>query len=144
VTDGLVVFVQRRIRAPVARVFAAWTDPEQLCAWWGPAPVRCSGAEVDLRVGGAYAIGNAAPDGSVVWIRGVFEVVDPPHRLVYTWRLGAGTGDERVTVRFVAVGDATDVTVLHERIADPEAQRTHTAGWHGCLDGLEAMFAGGR
>src|SRR5262249_47241843 len=46
------LIVRRVIRAPVERVFAAWTEPAHLVRWWGPAPVVCCGAEVDLRVGG--------------------------------------------------------------------------------------------
>ncbi len=57
--------VRRTIKAGPERVFEAWTRPELLLAWWGPRPVRCSGAEVDLRVGGRYRIDNQLPDGAL-------------------------------------------------------------------------------
>ncbi|MCI0571319.1 MAG: SRPBCC domain-containing protein [Myxococcaceae bacterium] len=136
--------VRRTIRAPVGRVFDAWTQPEHLRRWWGPGgPVRCPDAEVDLRVGGRYRIANAFPDGRVVWIVGEFELVSPPHRLVYSWRLEPGTQEpERVTVRFEPKDGATEVIVVHERIASQASRDEHEKGWNGCLDGLAAYLGG--
>jgi uncharacterized protein YndB with AHSA1/START domain len=133
--------VRRTIRATAERLFDAWTRPEQLLQWWGPAHVECAGAEVDLRAGGRYRIGNRLPDGQVLWIAGEFEEVTPPRRLVYTWRLGARTGDpERVTVRFEPRDGGTEVIVVHERLLDQAVRDDHERGWHGCLDGLEAYL----
>jgi uncharacterized protein YndB with AHSA1/START domain len=76
--------VRRRIHATPEKLFAAWTQPEHLVRWWGPQGVACPAAEIDLRVGGAYRLANRFPDGTVVWIAGVFELIEPPHRLMYT------------------------------------------------------------
>lgn len=135
--DGLTLVVRRRIRADAARLFRAWTDPAELVRWWGPRGVVCDGAEIDLRAGGAYRIVNRIPDGSVVVISGVFEAIEPPHRLVYTWAVAPGP-TERVTVSFTADGDATEVRIVHERIANEDTRRSHANGWTGCLEGLAA------
>jgi uncharacterized protein YndB with AHSA1/START domain len=74
----------RIIRAPRERVFAAWTEPAALRQWWGPGPVTCPEAHIDLRVGGAYRIANRQVDGSITWISGEFQSVRPPEELVYT------------------------------------------------------------
>jgi uncharacterized protein YndB with AHSA1/START domain len=133
---------RRVVRAPCERVFAAWTDPVQLTRWWGPAGASCPEAHVDLRPGGEYRIANRFPDGHVVWIRGRFETIEPPHRLVYTWAVeGDPTqpSDERVTVSFEArPPDFTEIVVTHERIANEERRQSHAAGWAGCLEGLAA------
>jgi uncharacterized protein YndB with AHSA1/START domain len=134
--SDLSLIVRRTIRAPAERVFAAWTEPAQLQRWWGPAGVVCTGAEVDLRVGGRYRIGNRLPDGSQIWISGEFEQVVPPHRLVYTWRTEDDAPAERVTVRFESRDGATEVIVVHERIATAPLRDGHQQGWQGCLDGL--------
>jgi len=140
-TADITLFVRRTIRARAERVFAAWTQPEQLRAWWGPRPVTCAGAEVDLRVGGRYRIDNLLPDGSTVVIEGEFELVEPPHKLVYSWRMGEGSEHSRVTVLFEQRGEATEVSVLHERVPSIPARDSHERGWIGCLDGLERHFA---
>lgn len=129
--------VRRRIHATREKLFAAWTQPELLVRWWGPQSVACPTAEIDLRVGGSYRIANQFPDGTVVWISGAFEVIEPPHRLTYTWKLESQNGPvERVTVCFEAQGTATEVVVSHERIADDSARTSHERGWIGCLDSL--------
>ena len=110
---------------------------ELLVRWWGPQGVACPAAEFDLRESGSYRIANEFPYGKVVWIGGVFEVVEPPHRLAYTWKLESQNGfPERVTVCFEAHGSQTEVTVTHERIPSESAKISHEHGWAGCLDGL--------
>ena len=143
-SNQITLLVRRVIQADVQRVFDAWTRPELLVKWWGPRPVTCREAEVDLQVGGAYRIGNLFPDGSVLFIVGEFEVVEPPRRLVYTWRLDQRSGPEaeesRVTVRFESQGAATEVIVLHERIDSEKTRADHEHGWGGCLDNLARSF----
>jgi uncharacterized protein YndB with AHSA1/START domain len=140
--EGIALVARRTVRAPAARLFEAWTQPEHLRAWWGPRPVTCSAAEVDLRVGGRYRLENALPDGNIVIIEGEFLLVEPPRRLVYTWRAGDDP-ESRVTVRFEPRAEATEVIVIHERIADERIRQSHVGGWEGCLDGLVRHFAEG-
>jgi uncharacterized protein YndB with AHSA1/START domain len=129
--------VRRVIRATADRVFEAWTQPSQLRQWWGPRDVTCTEAQIDLRVGGRYRIGNQYPDGKIVWIVGEFEVIKPARELVYTWRLESDSQPpERVHVRFEPRDDGTEVIVVHERIPDPSVRDRHREGWHGCLEGL--------
>src|SRR5262245_61254289 len=137
---ALSLVVRRTIPATVERVFDAWTRPEHVTRWWGPRGVRCVGAELDLRVGGRYRIGNELPGGEILWIAGEFELVERPHKLVYSWRLGAGADEpERVTVRFEPRGDGCEVIVVHERVATPAQRDGHEQGWIGCLEGLGAF-----
>jgi uncharacterized protein YndB with AHSA1/START domain len=145
---GITLMTRRTIRASATRLFEAWTQPEQLRAWWGPRPVTCSGAEVDLRVGGRYWIANALPDGKTLVIEGEFQVVEAPHKLVYTWRAGDDQAS-RVTVRFEPrgergeVGELTEVIVFHEQIPSDQIRESHEGGWDGCLDGLERYILAG-
>ena len=144
-TASISLVVRRTIRASAERLFEAWTEPKLLCRWWGPRPVTCSDASVDLRVGGSYRIGNRMPDGSVLFISGVFEIVEPPVRLTYTWLVeGKDAPDphpSRVTVRFESQGESTEVIVVHERIDTQATRAEHEHGWLGCLEGLASLFA---
>ena len=142
-SEGVVLVVRRTIRATAERIFAAWTQPEQLMAWWGPRPVICAGAEVDLRIGGHYRIVNALPDGTSVTISGEFREIEPPSKLVYTWRTSSSLEESSlVTVRFEQRGDATEVTVVHDQIPSEAIRESHQLGWNGCLDGLALYFGG--
>jgi uncharacterized protein YndB with AHSA1/START domain len=137
-----VLVVRRTIAASPERLFDAWTDPQQLVHWWGPPPVQCIAAEIDLRVRGRYRIANRLPDGRVLWIGGAFEVISRPALLVYTWRVESGPHPrERVRVQFLARGASTEVIVTHERIVDDDVRRRHRDGWIGCLDKLAAYAA---
>ena len=140
---AIALVVRRLIRASPERLFEAWTEPTQLRVWWGPEGVRCAAAEVDLRVGGRYRIGNTFPDGRVIVLVGEFEVIERPKRLTYTWRVEGSPGaSERVTVRFEPRDGATEVIVTHERIPDETLRDQHRRGWEGCLDGLARFFGG--
>lgn len=128
--------IRRVIAASRERIFDAWTKPELLEQWWGPTGVRCIGAEIDLRAGGAYRIGNELPDGRILWIAGVFEIVERPRQLVYSWQVGDEPAS-RVTVAFIVLGErSTEVSIHHERIATDALRDDHEHGWGGCLDGL--------
>ena len=78
---SLTLFVRRRIKASPERLFEAWTTPDQFVQWWGPPGVACPGAEMDLRVGGSYRIGNRMPDGIEVWIGGDVRANFPAQRV---------------------------------------------------------------
>jgi uncharacterized protein YndB with AHSA1/START domain len=144
VTADLSLVVRRTVRAPVERVFEAWTQPQHLRAWWGPKDVTCVDPEVDLRVGGRLRIGNKLPNGDVMWINGEFELVSPPSKLVYSWQLGPDKDAplapretrERVSVRFEPHEAGTEIIIVHERLASEASRKSHEDGWFGCLDGL--------
>jgi uncharacterized protein YndB with AHSA1/START domain len=140
-TGTLTLLVRRTIRATPARLFEAWTTPAQFVQWWGPEGVTCPRVEMDLRVGGAYRIGNRLPDGNELWIAGTFERIAPPNELVFSWKMEhSDFASERVTVRFEARGTETEVIVFHERLRDEATRADHEHGWTGCLDGLVAYL----
>jgi uncharacterized protein YndB with AHSA1/START domain len=144
VSDPITLVVQKTIAATPERLFAAWTEPDALRQWWGPDGVTCIDPQVDLRVGGRYRIGNRLRDGSILWIVGEFEAVEPPNQLVYTWRLEGGPeSTERVTVRFEQRGAGTEVIVTHALIVTGTLRDQHRLGWQGCLAGL-ARYTGSR
>jgi uncharacterized protein YndB with AHSA1/START domain len=130
------------VAASPERVWRAWTDAAELLSWWGPAEVRCISAEIDLRVGGRYRIGNELPDGEVIWIDGVYQVVERPHRLNYTWLSNL----ERTSVQFVEVSfepvkSGTEIVLCHRRIPNEALRVNHEIGWLGCLDGIASYLA---
>jgi uncharacterized protein YndB with AHSA1/START domain len=70
-------------------------------------------AETDLRVGGRFVVRWGPTTDDAYQEDGTFEVVEPPHRLVYTSRFTPRTADEgepfevRISVTFEADGDGT-------------------------------------
>src|SRR5262245_61851058 len=55
--------LKRRLNAPPAKVFAAWTDPEKMKRWMGPGQVEPVSTEIEPHAGGRYRIVMRTPDG---------------------------------------------------------------------------------
>jgi len=113
-----------------------------LQAWWGPAEVRCIGAEIDLRVGGRYRIGNELPNGQIIWIDGIYEIVEPPRHLRYSWQTDLDRESfQSVDLQFRPVENGTEIVLCHRRIPNEALRENHEYGWLGWLDGLQKYFA---
>lgn len=136
--------LRRRIKAAPDRVFAAWTDPNQLMRWFGPAHTVAGSvrAEVDVRPGGAYRMQFETADGERHQVDGVYREVVAGSRLVFTWAWRS-TPERRslVTVTLVPDGDGTVLTLHHEQFADEAARDRHAWGWSGTLDKFERLFS---
>jgi uncharacterized protein YndB with AHSA1/START domain len=130
--------ISRTYPASVERVFKAWTDANQLGQWFAPTDDYTTQASVDLRVDHEYRIAITHKGGNVHTILGTYRLIDPPRKLVYTWRWENGpAADTLVTVDFTPDGDATKVTITHEQFLDAEARDKHNEGWNGCLNRLQ-------
>ena len=75
------VLITRIFDAPREQVFRAWTDPDEVAAWYGPEhfdtprePIR-----IDLRVGGRYELTMVQRDGGAEFSIGydIVELVEP-------------------------------------------------------------------
>lgn len=84
-TDRQIVLT-RSFDAPCQLVFDALTRPELLIRWFGARGWNLVVCEVDLRVGGAWRFVSRGPDGTEMGHGGVYRVILPPDRLVYTER----------------------------------------------------------
>ncbi len=134
--------LKRRLKAPPAKVYGAWTDAAQLAQWFGPANARVVRAEADVRPGGRYRIVMRTPDGEEHDVGGVYRTVAPNEKLVFTWAWRSTPERESlVTVVFKPDGEGTLLTLIHEQFFDSEARQRHEHGWIGTLDKLEAYFA---
>src|SRR3954465_322104 len=80
------ITLTRRVAASPERVFAAWTDVEQLAAWWWP-QLAGTTYDVDARRGGRFRIHSPAIGATVT---GVYAEGEPPRRLAFTWRWREG------------------------------------------------------
>jgi uncharacterized protein YndB with AHSA1/START domain len=132
--------IRRIYPQPVAAVYAAWSDPDQIKHWMGY--VGEAEVTIDVRVGGRYRYIMQGPDGQVNRVGGVFREVVPNHKLVYTWAWESTPERESVvTVEFKPSGQGTELLVTHQRFADEQARDKHLQGWNGCLDRLGRYLA---
>jgi uncharacterized protein YndB with AHSA1/START domain len=134
--------IKRHLKAPPAKVYAAWTDPEKVKGWMGPGEVKAKSAECDLRVGGRYRWVMVAPSGQELDVRGVYREIVPNEKLVFTWSwITAPERESLVTVLLKPDGDGTLLTLTHEQFFDEDARDQHNNGWIGALDKMEKFVA---
>lgn len=60
------IVLTRLVDAPIARVYRAWTDPEQIPLWFGPEDHAIATQEMDLREGGLWRF-TMTTSGGVVY-----------------------------------------------------------------------------
>jgi uncharacterized protein YndB with AHSA1/START domain len=136
--------LKRRLNARPEKVYAAWTDPEKIAHWFGPAQVLAGSvqAEIDLRSGGHYRIAFDMTDGLHHQVGGVYRDVVPNRRLVFSWAWHSTPERESlVTLSLQPDGDGTLLTLHHEQLFDEAARDGHESGWTGTLDKLEEFIA---
>ena len=72
----------REIPASPDEVFAAFTDPERLARWWGPAGFTSTFEVCDFRPGGQWAFVMHGPEAGHYRQESVFEEVEPGRKVV--------------------------------------------------------------
>ncbi|WUJ72137.1 SRPBCC domain-containing protein [Kribbella soli] len=117
--------IERVLPATIGRVYDAWTRVELLAQWYCPNPKFDLKVQADVRVGGEYVV-EMGPHV----VRGSYLEVEPPHRLVFSWKWD-GTEDEptRVEVELAEVADGTRMVLSHAGFATAEDAANHRLGW---------------
>lgn len=149
--------IERVIDVPRARVWEAWTNPEQLKKWFTPEPWKTVDCEIDLRPGGAFRTVMQSPEGQKFPNEGCFLEIIENTRLVWTSallpgfrpaNLTAAPGHECAELAMTAIillesqGNKTKYTAIALH-ADPESRQRHAdmgfhEGWGKALDQLVA------
>ncbi len=124
--------ITRVLAVSPERVWRAFTDPAVLAGWYWP-PRFATTVETDLRVGGRYRIDGP---GAAMAVTGEYVSVDPPSRLMFTWRWDGDVEETLVTLELAPAGHGTELTLVHERFSDDASRDNHTKGWSDCLDRL--------
>jgi uncharacterized protein YndB with AHSA1/START domain len=138
--------IRRVIRASRARVFAAWTQPEQMRQWFGREIDQVESIGLDVRMGGVYHIRMAgscgtAGDGAKSEVSGGYIEVIPNEKVQFTWRpLWNPAEESLVTVQLRDVEGGTELVLTHERFASMESRNAHLQGWTSSMNKLERML----
>jgi uncharacterized protein YndB with AHSA1/START domain len=103
-------------------------------------PAGTATASVDLRVGGRFRLVMAG-EHLTIEHTGEYRAIEPPHRLVFTWRSEyTGMRDTLVTVQLAAHGtNETELQLTHE-FDTPDQAASHEEGWIQLISRLEAAL----
>uniref|UniRef100_UPI0036ABDED3 SRPBCC family protein n=1 Tax=Streptomyces sp. NPDC006978 TaxID=3364769 RepID=UPI0036ABDED3 len=138
--------ITRVVAAPRARVFEAWTDPEDFTAWYGgDADVPPDRVSMDVTPGGEWSLVIVVP-GAEMPFHGVYQEVSAPERLVFTLKDRSAPADsegETVTVTFTEKSRKSTEMVFRQRGGHltPEQYAAAEDGWEAFFDALDARLA---
>ncbi len=119
-----VIVATEHVRARPEVVFPYFTEPELLAAW------LCETAVAEGWPGGALRF-----DMGAVQVLGSYLVVEPPHRIVFTWGvpgwadLPPGSSTVEVTLSPDGPDGSDTLVVLTHRAVPPARRDSHHAGW---------------
>jgi uncharacterized protein YndB with AHSA1/START domain len=141
------VLITRIFDAPRERVFRAWTDPDEVAAWYGPEHFDTprSRIHIDLRVGGRYELMMVQRESGTEFAIG-YEILEllEPELIVLRSDPMPEVGMHEGTVLRVEFHDNAGRTRM--TLSDgpyPPADRGYAeAGWSAAFDKLAAVVAG--
>jgi uncharacterized protein YndB with AHSA1/START domain len=137
VTEGRIL-ASVEIAAPAERVFHAIAS-EEISSWWGSPEVYTTTAWTgDVHPGGRWRADGVGADGKPFSVEGEFREVDPPRKLVQTWRAAWDGGNETtITWLLEPVEEGTRLTLRHDGFSGrADSCSGHANGWERVLGWL--------
>jgi uncharacterized protein YndB with AHSA1/START domain len=145
--------IERTFSAPPAAVYRAFTDPSLFAKWvWGDFGKDVQ-AEIDLKINGLIEVTDTDGKQRRRLFRGIFLVIEPERKLIYTLHWDGDVGynrggnvpvDEVLVLDFLPHDDGCQLRYRHMGIPDdgvsaPEHERSVRV----TLDHLEKVLAAG-
>lgn len=131
------VIATRVLDAPRERVWRAYTDPEQLAAWWGSPGATIETHEIEVRPGGVWRSTLHFPQGSYEQ-KITYLAVQEPQALAYLYGDPSEPGHAFTIVELADEGATTTVTVTINFASAEERRRMVEES--GAQQGLEAAL----
>ncbi|SDL78503.1 Uncharacterized conserved protein YndB, AHSA1/START domain [Arthrobacter sp. ov407] len=142
-TGGLILNLECTLAALPEEVFRMLTEPAELVKCWGPHGFIIPAAELNLAEGGRYRFRMTPPDGEPFHLSGEFLEIDPPWRLVYTFRWEEPAPDDRETVVDLSLGSTgkgTRLVLSQGPFLTEERLALHRNGWTESFEKLQAVL----
>jgi uncharacterized protein YndB with AHSA1/START domain len=139
------ITITRVFDAPRELVFRAWTDPDQVARWFGPAGLETprDSIEIDLRVGGRFHL-CMVKAGSAMEHRVRYEIVElvEPELLVLRSEPMPEVGLHHATVARIELQEEAGKTrmTLTDGPYTEEGGGGAGSGWESSFDKLEALL----
>ena len=150
--DNKTLTVERHFPAPLAKVWAAWTEKELLEKWWAPMPYKAVSSSFDFSEGGHWHYYMESPEGEKHWCLVNYLEIETQKR----FSARDCFCDENKTINpampanqwnnlFNALGDQTEVKVTMTFVSADDMQTIINMGFKEGfslgLDQLETLLA---
>ncbi|EPD60947.1 MULTISPECIES: SRPBCC family protein [Streptomyces] len=138
--DGFSYELTRTLDAPAAKVWQAWTTPEQYAQW---AYAAEGSVEMDVRPGGAWKATMVTPDGGQFPLTGSYLQVAEPRLLVVGMDVPGKAEPAAMTVELDEDDKQHTRIVVHQTCDTAEERDMSEQGSTMLLDSLTAFLADG-
>jgi uncharacterized protein YndB with AHSA1/START domain len=142
----LEVRITRDFDAPREEVFRAWTDPDEVAAWFGPAQFETprDRVRIDARAGGRYELTMVRRDGGGEFALGydIVEFVEPELIVLRSDPMPGMDEPPVVRVELTEHEGGTRMTLSDGPHPGP-GRDAAAGGWSAAMDKLAARLAGG-
>lgn len=120
-SDNRSITLTRLVTAPVERVWAAFTNADEVVAWWGPNGYTNITLERDFRVGGVWRFTMHGPDGTNYGNRHAYTEIVENQRIAYVHGSDIDNDPNAffASITLAQEGEKTRVT-LHMTLASAE------------------------
>lgn len=136
--SDLEIVMTRVVDAPRRLVFEAYTNPKHLPHWMlGPDGWTMTVCEIDLRPGGMWHFVWRRSDGTEMGMRGVYQEITQPERLVSTESWGSDWAETLNTLVLTEKGGKTTIT---STVLYPSKEARDAALNSGMKEGVNASF----
>jgi uncharacterized protein YndB with AHSA1/START domain len=152
------IVVTRTFDAPVEQVWKAWSEPEYVKRWWGPAVFTSPSAEMDFREGGTSLVCMRSPEGQDMFNTWAYRQIVPFQRIEFVLNFADKDGnriepaalglppeipqDVRHVITFRALGpNRTEITVTEYGYTSDQIYEMSKLGLEQCLDKMAAIYA---
>jgi len=141
--DAMTTFeTSREIAASPEEIFAAFSDPERLARWWGPAGFSNTFHICEFKPDGRWSLTMHSPHGGNAANESIFETIEPPRKIVirhvslpkYRLTVELTASGSKTTVSWSQAFDDADVARRIEKIVRPANEQN--------LDRLSAEVTG--
>lgn len=148
----LSVRITRKFAASPTAMFDAWTKPELIEKWWGPANISARTIDVDAQPGGALVVELDVPGEGPVRMSCVFLELRRPDLICFEIRHKQFEGADKapggyipttVEVQFAAHQKGTKLTLIHTGFLAAAQTGMFSQGWAESLDKLEELASAG-
>jgi uncharacterized protein YndB with AHSA1/START domain len=135
-------FVLARIfDAPRSLVWKAWSEAEQIQAWWGPKGCTIKLGNFEFRPGGFFHYAMEFPNASAMWGRFIYRDITAPDRIVWL----NSFSNEGCGITRAPFGQPFPLEIHNEVTLVEEAGKTTAtlhARPHGATEEERAVFEG--
>lgn len=136
------VVIKKTFSASRERVFKAFSSAQAISDWFKPqAEISIDVLVFEFKPGGQYRFRYVMPSGEQPILGGLYEEIEAPHKIVFTWVWETPDIHEnqntRVSIELQECDSGTELLLTHEKLDSEDQATRHKAGWEATLERLE-------